>query len=296
MDCEKARELIFRAADGALSADEQTALNAHLAECSECRAVCDALAAVSTELRETECVPEGFAARVMDAVREETKIVNMSTRREKRKKLFRPENYGILAACACFVIIVGVMAKAPPRHIDRPAYLMADQAAVYEAAAESAVAEEAYALPAAGEDAAPAAEEAAPIADTASLPAPEMPAPEPAELGGVINEAPAEESAVYDEAEVAVNGAARGADTPDALVPALMVNGTLYRSTGTQLPVEPDDSAILGCVSSVVPLSQWPEAEGQANFGEPDAPYALIEDGLIVLMDGEWTLFEAISE
>ena len=292
MDCEKARELIFRAADGALSADEQTALNAHLAECSECRAVCDALAAVSAELRETESVPDGFTARVMDAVREETKIVNMSTRREKRKKLFRPENYGILAACACFVIIVGVMAKAPPRHIDRPAYLMAEQAAVYEAAAESAVAEEAYALPAAAEEAAPAAEEAAPIAEAAALPAPEMPAPEPAEAMPEAMEAPAAEP----EEDIAVNGAARGADTPDALVPALMVNGTLYRSTGTQLPVEPDDSAILGCVSSVVPLSQWPETEGQANFGKPDAPYALTEDGLIVLMDGEWTLFEAISE
>ncbi len=294
MDCEKARELIFRAADGELSADERIALDTHLAECAECRAVCDALAAVSAELRETESVPEGFAEKVMDAVREEKKIVDLSARREKMKKRFQPGNIAIWVACACLVVMIGIVEFTPVGHtknVSSP-YFMADQAAVFESAeAESAAAEEAFALPAA-EEAALVAEEAAELPAPAEAPAPEMPAPEPAEFGGAINEAPAAEM----EEDIAVNGAARGADTPNALVPALMVNGTLYRTTGTQLPVEPDDSAILGYVSSVVPLSQWPETEGQANFGGPDAPYALTEDGLIVLTDGEWTLFEAISE
>ena len=48
---------------------------------------------------------------------------------------------------------------------------------------------------------------------------------------------------------------------------------------------------MLGKVSSVVPLSQWPEKEGEANFGETGAPYARTEDGLVVLVDQEWTLF-----
>ena len=281
MDCEKARELIFRAADGALSAEEQTALDAHLAECAECRAVYDAIAAVSAELRETESVPEGFAARVMDAVHEEKKIVDINARREKLKKRFQPGNIAIWVACACLVVMVGIVELTPVGHTKNTAspYFMADQAAVFESA------EEAAELPMT--ETAPMAEEAAAM----PAEAPEMPAPEPAEAMPEADEAPAAE---YDTA--LAGNADRGTDTPDALVPALMVNGTLYRSTGTQLPVEPDDSAILGCVSSVVPLSQWPETEGQANFGEPDAPYALIEDGLIVLMDGEWTLFEAISE
>lgn len=282
MDCEKSRELIFRAADGDLSAEEQTALDAHLAECAECRAVYDALAAVSAELRETESVPEGFAARVMDAVHEEKKIVDINARREKLKKRFQPGNIAIWVACACLVVMVGIVELTPVGHTKNTAspYFMADQAAVFESAEEAAEL--------------PMAEEAAPVEEeAAAMPAeaPEMPAPEPAEAMPEADEAPAAE---FDTA--LAGDAGRGADTPDALVPALMVNGTLYRSTGTQLPVEPDDSAIVGHVSSVVPLSQWPETEGQANFGEPDAPYALIEDGLIVLIDGEWTLFEAISE
>ena len=294
MDCEKARELIFRAADGDPSAEEQTVLDAHLAECAECRAVYDALDAVSAELHETASVPEGFAARVMDAVHEEKKIVDINARREKLKKRFQPGNIAIWVACACLVVMVGIVELTPVGHTKNTAspYFMADQAAVFESA------EEAAELPMT--EAAPMAEEAAPVEEEAAAmpaeaPAPEMPAPEPAEAMTEADEAPAEESAVYDEAEIAVNGTGRGADTPDALVPALMVNGTLYRTTGTQLPVEPDDSAIVGYVSSVVPLSQWPETEGQANFGEPDAPYALIEDSLIVLMDGEWTLFEKIE-
>ena len=75
-------------------------------------------------------------------------------------------------------------------------------------------------------------------------------------------------------------------NTPDVLVPAVMVEGQVYCTTG-----EVDESALLGKVSSVVPLSQWPEKEGEANFGETGAPYARTEDGLVVLVDQEWTLF-----
>lgn len=78
---------------------------------------------------------------------------------------------------------------------------------------------------------------------------------------------------------------------PDALVPAVMVEGQVYCTTGEEFSGEVDESALLSKVSSVVPLSQWPEKEGEANFGETGAPYARTEDGLVVLVDQEWTLF-----
>ena len=81
-------------------------------------------------------------------------------------------------------------------------------------------------------------------------------------------------------------------NTPDALVPAVMVDGQVYCTTGEEFPGEVEESALLGEISSVVPLSQWPEKEGEANFGETGAPYARTEDGLVVLVDQEWTLFK----
>ena len=80
-------------------------------------------------------------------------------------------------------------------------------------------------------------------------------------------------------------------NTPDVLVPAVMVEGQVYCTTGEEFPGEVEESALLGKVSSVVPLSQWPEKEGEANFGETGVPYARTEDGLVVLVDQEWTLF-----
>lgn len=81
-------------------------------------------------------------------------------------------------------------------------------------------------------------------------------------------------------------------ETPNARVPAIQVNGEMYVITEFEAVGEPDESAI-GYVSSVVPLSEWPTEDGQANFGEVGTPYALTADGLFVLYGSEWRLFEA---
>ena len=86
------------------------------------------------------------------------------------------------------------------------------------------------------------------------------------------------------------------AETPDVLVPAIFYAGTVYCTTDKQLPGEVAESAIVGEVTSVVPLNQWPEKEGEANFGQPGAPYALTAEGLVVLVENEWTLFEDRAE
>ena len=78
-----------------------------------------------------------------------------------------------------------------------------------------------------------------------------------------------------------------GAEFPAALV----VGGALYASTGRPMPGEAAPSAILGTVRSYA--EELPTEEGQSNFDwSCTAPYAETADGLAVLVDHEWTLFE----
>ena len=88
----------------------------------------------------------------------------------------------------------------------------------------------------------------------------------------------------------------RRVETPNATIPTIMHENNLYKTTGKQIPAEIDESAIVGYISSVVPLSQFPSNEGEANFGEVGDPYALTADGLLVLLNNEWTIFELLSQ
>ena len=81
-------------------------------------------------------------------------------------------------------------------------------------------------------------------------------------------------------------------DAPNAMVPSIMYEGSLYRTTGKVIPAEVDKSAIVGEISSVVPLSQLPTKDGEANFGQIGDPYAITSDGLLVIMGHEWVIFE----
>ena len=81
-------------------------------------------------------------------------------------------------------------------------------------------------------------------------------------------------------------------DTPNAMVPSIMYEGSLYRTTGKAIPAEVDESAIVGEISSVVPLSQLPTKDGEANFGQIGDPYAITSDGLLVIIGHEWVKFE----
>ena len=91
-------------------------------------------------------------------------------------------------------------------------------------------------------------------------------------------------------------GAKEVAQTPNTNPPTIMVEGVLYTSTGKQMPAEPDESAILGVVESVVHGSGFPTENGQANFPCEGAKYARISDGthegILVVVNNEWTYFE----
>ncbi len=85
-------------------------------------------------------------------------------------------------------------------------------------------------------------------------------------------------------------------DAPNAMVPSIVYGGKLYRTTGKQIPAEIDESAIVGRINSVVPFSQLPSNEGEANFGEVGDPYAITSDGLLVIMGHEWVMFELYED
>jgi len=83
-------------------------------------------------------------------------------------------------------------------------------------------------------------------------------------------------------------------ETPNARVPAIMHNGELYVLYGEPADVRaPGEGETIEYVASIVPSSEWPTEDGQANFGEVGTPYAVTKDGFIAQINGEWRLFEA---
>lgn len=84
-------------------------------------------------------------------------------------------------------------------------------------------------------------------------------------------------------------------DNISDLRPMIMVNGDLYLDTGREVPVEMDESAILGEIKSSVAQYEKPTEEGQTNFGFIGAEYAYFEgheNYIVLLINNEWVLFE----
>ena len=73
---------------------------------------------------------------------------------------------------------------------------------------------------------------------------------------------------------------------------SIMVDDTVYYSTGNAVPVEVDESALLFTVSYAV--DGVPKKNGEANFGrDAGVPYAVLEDGMVVVLIGEeWIEFD----
>ena len=72
---------------------------------------------------------------------------------------------------------------------------------------------------------------------------------------------------------------------------AIMIDGTVYYSTGRAIPVEPDDSAIRHTISYAE--NGIPSKDGEDNFNrEAGTAYAIIDSGTVVVqIDYEWIEF-----
>ena len=97
--CDKALELLSAQLDGALTIEEQTALEEHLSSCPECRAVQEELAAIDEALPElSQEPPRLLHDGVMQTIRRETR------RRKERKPVLR--FVGVMAAAAALLAVL----------------------------------------------------------------------------------------------------------------------------------------------------------------------------------------------
>jgi hypothetical protein len=82
-------------------------------------------------------------------------------------------------------------------------------------------------------------------------------------------------------------------ETPNIMIPSIMVEEELYTITSMEMPIEPDESRIK-TITAVIPSSQMPQKEGEINFPLDKGVYAHItdsEDYVVVLINHEWRKF-----
>jgi len=134
MNCEQMTLLISAWLDGETTAQEEKELLAHLEQCADCRALLaqlQTLRASFSDLEELTPAPEGFADRVMEKVRAESK--------PKVVPLFRrPQVRALMGLAACAVLCVGLMSGTGRKS--------AENTAQAPAAAPAAMAPEEYVL------------------------------------------------------------------------------------------------------------------------------------------------------
>lgn len=107
MTCDEYLELLSTRLDGALTRDEELAMEDHQAGCPDCRAAGAQLAALRSGFGELEDIPapEGFTQSVMDRIRtaETPKVIPLFK---------RPQFRALAGLAACLVVVVGLYGAA----------------------------------------------------------------------------------------------------------------------------------------------------------------------------------------
>ena len=81
-------------------------------------------------------------------------------------------------------------------------------------------------------------------------------------------------------------------NVPNALLPQIMIDGTMYYLNGeSPFDIEVNENDYSGRILSVVPLSEQPIENNQANFGTEGEPYIKYENGFAVKWGDKWSLF-----
>lgn len=102
-ECEQIQEQISAMLDGELSPTEEAAVQAHIRQCNECRAIYEVFATVSDAMT-PESLPPDLHNRIMTAV-QQRKV------HKTRAKILR----SVLATAASVILIVGVVFTLQPR-------------------------------------------------------------------------------------------------------------------------------------------------------------------------------------
>ena len=87
------------------------------------------------------------------------------------------------------------------------------------------------------------------------------------------------------------SAAPSSSQSPDTYLPQIMHDSVIYYLSDTKVDIAvnlPEDAPR---ITSVVLLSELPDKNGQANFGEVGNPYILYGEGLLVLWNNSWEYF-----
>lgn len=107
--CDESIELISAALDGALSPEEQTRLEAHLAQCPDCKALYEDLTCIHQNLLDLPPVevPQGLTERIMEAVAAEAAQSKVVPLPQPKKSAFPWQRWAATAAAVAVVILGG---------------------------------------------------------------------------------------------------------------------------------------------------------------------------------------------
>ena len=86
---------------------------------------------------------------------------------------------------------------------------------------------------------------------------------------------------------ISLIGCGKGVETDYAA--AIMVDGTIYYKSIEEIPAEEAENMIIGYTKSYT--DTFPKKDGQTNFSrERNLPYAKVDEGIAILIDGTWYL------
>ncbi len=244
MDCAYFQNLIANEADKALSREEREALEAHVRQCPECRALQEAYAFLSRELSDDLAeAPETLLPAVMEGVW-------AKNRRHIRKKNRRRWT-GVLSAAACVALAVGVglplftpkgSTELSPLYDATPMEAVAAPAAI-DSTDDSPMEARIMEAPAA-----PAAPESAPLPqseESAPVPAPETAELEMASVPMIAAELPAMDAAGTENGPAPIPGEE----------PPLTKEQAPPDSAAGILPEEPADAPAATTAPTAAPLA-----------------------------------------
>lgn len=79
---------------------------------------------------------------------------------------------------------------------------------------------------------------------------------------------------------------------PNTMRPAIMLDGSLYYTTGRTIDKKKLDLNSVSQVKSVVAGTKYPEKNEEINLPFEDAKYVRVGDDVAVEIDGAWILFK----
>ena len=283
-DCERYEALISELLDGELSAEEETEVRAHMAQCAACAAMYEAFSAAGEALRaDASNVPATLHSGIM------AKVAMAEKAKKTQNKIIRLRP--MLTAAACLVVLVGTLLalkntvgmrkNAATETAEAPAMLFSAGSASADSAAAGGAAESVAEEPPVMSAKKAEAEESDP-GYNASVERAMDSMEAPAESGK--NDAAALEAKARKEADAASGGTLYGADQ---VYPTVMVDGALYewhRGSAISFSGLPEGSEYYGEISHTE--AETPDADGEfaSLFPVSGAIYTVPGDDTVVYL------------